>query len=128
MVDVAGAAVIDIGKIAVQDRDDAAVVFGGNARIVCLWIPCAERAVQQKPAVFRPIGKIRAQHGLLFLGAFGENDGDLFIGVGIEDNHGGFGCPCDSIEEAIERLKAGMKNRDLLREPKGETNAVHYSG
>lgn len=58
----------------------------------------------------------------------GENDGDLFIGVGIEDNHGGFGCPCDSIEEAIERLKAGMKNRDLLREPKGETNEVHYSG
>lgn len=48
-----------------------------------------------------------------------ERNGDLFIGVGIEDGHGGFGSPCDSIEEAIERLKAGMKNRDLLREVKG---------
>lgn len=49
-----------------------------------------------------------------------ERDGKRFISVGIGEYHGGCSAPTDSIDEAIDFLKAAMKNRDLLREPMGD--------
>ena len=39
-----------------------------------------------------------------------EPTGDLFIGIGVEYKaHGGMGCPCDSIDEAIDTLKRNIE-------------------
>ena len=45
-----------------------------------------------------------------------DNQGKLFIGIGIQKNSGdfeGWGCPMDSFEEAITGLRNGMKRRGL---------------
>lgn len=50
--------------------------------------------------------------------SYKERQGERYIGCGISNRLGGSHGPQDSIEEAIGFLKACMKNRDLLREPK----------
>lgn len=49
---------------------------------------------------------------------YDANHGDRFISCGIDSKLGGSHSPEDSVEEAIAFLKACLKLRDLLREPK----------
>lgn len=47
-----------------------------------------------------------------------EAKGAYFIGVDVSDNSGGVGCPCDSIDEAINVFKRNIHRLNEERERK----------
>lgn len=87
-----------------MSQEDVVQLIGSELGIVFVWDKHLEEWIckQKKP-------KRSIEIDFSTYMTCDENDGKQFIGIGMNYQNGGWGSPCDSIDEAIETFKKRLQ-------------------